>query len=128
MIRGATVRCLDIQSPLSKRNARPYAGKVEIVWGDIRNAEVVARAVQGIDAIVHLAFIIPPKSEQRPAWSETINVGGTWNLLQAALASGTGRALSSAPPSPCMVVRSTSPRLARLTSCFTRMKTMPTIS
>ena len=86
--RGATVRCLDVPSRMSKRKARPYAGKIEITWGDIRNTEIVARAVQGVDAIVHLAFIIPPKSEQRPAWAETINVGGTWNLLQAALASG----------------------------------------
>ncbi|MCX6084854.1 MAG: NAD(P)-dependent oxidoreductase [Caldiserica bacterium] len=85
--RGTTVRCLDIPSRVSKRKARPFAGKVEILWGDIRKTEVVARAVKGVDAIVHLAFIIPPKSEQRPAWAETINVGGTWNLLQAALAS-----------------------------------------
>ncbi len=85
--RGETVRCLDVPSPLSKRKARPYAGKVEILWGDIRDTAVVARAVQGVDAIIHLAFIIPPKSEQRPAWAETINVGGTWNLFQAALAS-----------------------------------------
>jgi len=86
--RGVVVRCLDIPSPLSKRKARPYAGKVELLWGDIRDAQVVARAVRGVDAVVHLAFIIPPKSEQRPAWAETINVGGTWNLLQAALAAG----------------------------------------
>ena len=85
--RGATVRCLDIPSRASKRKARPYAGKIDIIWGDIRNMKVMARAVQGVDAIVHLAFIIPPKSEQRPTWAETINVGGTWNLLQAALAS-----------------------------------------
>jgi nucleoside-diphosphate-sugar epimerase len=85
--RGASVRCLDIPSRTSKRKARPYVQKVEIQWGDIRSPEVVARAVEGVDAIVHLAFIIPPKSEQRPAWAETINVGGTWNLLQAALAS-----------------------------------------
>ncbi|MGB9666607.1 MAG: NAD-dependent epimerase/dehydratase family protein [Candidatus Cryosericum sp.] len=85
--RGASVRCLDIPSRLSKRKARPYARKVSIIWGDIRDPAVVARAVEGMDAVVHLAFIIPPKSEQRPAWAETINVGGTWNLLQAALAS-----------------------------------------
>ncbi len=84
--RGASVRCLDIPSRTSKRKARPYAHKVEIYWGDIRSQEVVAWAVTGVDAIVHLAFIIPPKSEQLPAWAETINVGGTWNLLQAALA------------------------------------------
>jgi UDP-glucose 4-epimerase len=85
--RKAVVRCLDVPSPLSKKKARAYKGKAEIMWGDIRNPEVVARAVEGMDAIVHLAFIIPPKSEHDPGWSETINVGGTWNILQAALTS-----------------------------------------
>lgn len=85
--RGAAVRCLDIPSPMSKRKAGAYARKVEILWGDIRNTEIVARAVKGVDTIIHLAFIIPPKSEHDPKWAETINVGGTWNLLQAALAS-----------------------------------------
>jgi nucleoside-diphosphate-sugar epimerase len=66
--------------------ARRYARRVETLWGDIRDTALVAHAVQGVDAIVHLAFIIPPKSEENPSWAETINVGGTWNLLQAALA------------------------------------------
>ncbi len=85
--RGIAVRCLDIPSPLSKKKARAYRGRTEIIWGDIRDRDTVARAVTGVDAVAHLAFIIPPASERRPAWAETINVGGTWNLLQAALAS-----------------------------------------
>ncbi|MCE5193622.1 MAG: NAD(P)-dependent oxidoreductase [Candidatus Cryosericum sp.] len=85
--RWATVRCLDIPSPLSKKKARAFTDKVEIIWGDIRDPAIVTRAVDGMEAIVHLAFIIPPKSEQRSEWAETINVGGTWNLLQAGLAS-----------------------------------------
>ena len=87
--RGATVRCLDVPSSLSRKKSRPYERKTEIVWGDIRDPGTVARAVNSMDAVVHLAFIIPPKSEKQPAWAETINVGGTWNLLQAALASHT---------------------------------------
>ena len=86
LLRGATVRCLDVPSALSQRKARRYTRRVEVLWGDIRDKALVARSVQGVDAIVHLAFIIPPKSEENPAWAETINVGGTWNLLQAALA------------------------------------------
>lgn len=83
---GAAVRCLDIPSAVSRRKARAFGESVEIVWGDIRDPDVVARAVTGVDVIAHLAYIIPPASERRPDWAETINVGGTWNLLQAALA------------------------------------------
>lgn len=86
-VRGAIVRCLDVPSRQSKKKARQFGNALDIVWGDIRDREVVARAVNGVDAIVHLAFIIPPRSERNPKWAETINVGGTWNLLQAGCAS-----------------------------------------
>jgi nucleoside-diphosphate-sugar epimerase len=43
----------------------------------------------GVDAVVHLAFVIPNlsatgvSSESEPEWAHTINVGGTKHLLQA---------------------------------------------
>ncbi|HOV50810.1 MAG TPA: NAD-dependent epimerase/dehydratase family protein, partial [Candidatus Cryosericum sp.] len=44
LARGATVRCLDVPSALSRRKARGYAGRVEMLWGDIRDKALVARA------------------------------------------------------------------------------------
>ncbi len=57
---------------------------VEIVKGDIRNQEAVNKAVAGVDAILHLAALIPPASERDRDFTMAINVGGTKNLLQAA--------------------------------------------
>ena len=30
---------------------------------------------------IHLAFVIPPLSEEKPNWAWEINVGGTYNFL-----------------------------------------------
>jgi nucleoside-diphosphate-sugar epimerase len=53
------------------------------MWGDIRKREDVARAVAGCDVVIHLAAIIPPLSEARPTWAETINVAGTCRVVEA---------------------------------------------
>lgn len=90
--RGHTVRCFDLPSRVNRRAARPYRGRIEMVWGDLRRLGDVAQAVRGQDVILHLAFVIPKmsatgvESESRPEWARQINVGGTRNLLQAARA------------------------------------------
>jgi UDP-glucose 4-epimerase len=39
--------------------------------------------VEGADAVVHTAFVIPPQSERQPELARAINVDGTRNLLAA---------------------------------------------
>ena len=85
--RGAHVRALDVPCRTNRRTMARYPGVVEHWWGDIRDKSFVAQAVDSVHAVIHLAYIIPPRSERDPAWAETINVGGTWNLLQAMAAS-----------------------------------------
>jgi len=80
---GHRVRCLDLETKRNRRAARAYQGRAEVFWGDLRRPEDVAAAVQGQEAVVHLAFVLPPASEDRPEWAYQINVGGTRNLLQA---------------------------------------------
>jgi nucleoside-diphosphate-sugar epimerase len=46
-------------------------------WND------VDAAVQDQEVVVHLAFIMPPASEDRPQWARDVNVGGTQNLLHS---------------------------------------------
>jgi nucleoside-diphosphate-sugar epimerase len=41
-------------------------------------------AVQDQDIIIHLAYMLPPYSEERPDLSLAVNIGGTRNLLAAA--------------------------------------------
>ncbi len=95
--RGVHVRALDVYTKANGRKMARLGRAVEPFWGDIRDKSLVARAVDGVDAAIHLAYIIPPRSEHDPAWAETINVGGTWNLLHA---------MASSPLRPRMVFTS----------------------
>jgi UDP-glucose 4-epimerase len=89
LAQGHTVRCFDIPSKANQRAARRLRGRAEVVWGDLRRPEDVARAVADQEVVIHLAFIIPKLSatgvgvDDRPDWAREINVGGTQNLLEA---------------------------------------------
>jgi nucleoside-diphosphate-sugar epimerase len=86
---GYPVRCFDVHTPANEKAARPYQGRVEIQWGDLRHPQDVDTAVEGQDVALHLAFVIPRLSvtgvncEDRPDWAREINVGGTRNLIEA---------------------------------------------
>ncbi len=89
--RGHDVRCLDVRSPLNEKVAASYGNQAEVRWGDVRKVEDVEKAMEGRDAVIHLAFIIPSaisrsgrSSEDHPEWAEEINVGGTRNVVEAA--------------------------------------------
>ena len=70
-----------------REHARRLRG-MEVVWGDLGDGSGLAEAVEGCDAVVHMAFIIPPTSERRTEWARNINVGGTRRLLEACIAGG----------------------------------------
>ena len=58
---------------------------VDIYYGDLRDAEAVAQAVQGMDEVYHLGAVITiPYSYQHPREVFDVNVGGTLNVLVAA--------------------------------------------
>ncbi|TEU01906.1 MAG: NAD(P)-dependent oxidoreductase [Dehalococcoidia bacterium] len=80
---GHQVRCFDLKTRANEKVAQRIEGQIEVVWGDVRSPDDLAAAVQGQDVIIHLAFIMPPASEDRPQWAREINVAGTENLLQA---------------------------------------------
>ncbi len=67
----------------------PVKDDVEVVTGDIRDAESVRRAVAGTDTVFHLAALIAiPYSYHAPLSYVRTNVEGTLNVLQAALEAG----------------------------------------
>jgi len=93
---GHWVRCFDLPTRANARKARKLEqfarqtpGRLEVLWGDLRQPADVARAVQDQEVVVHLAFIIPKmsatgvESEAQPELAEAVNVGGTRNLLTA---------------------------------------------
>ncbi len=87
--RGHRVRCFELSSRSAKRKAERLRGRAEVLWGDLRSYPDTVAAVQDMDVVIHLAFVIPKLSatgvccEDEPDWAEEVNVGGTKNLLQA---------------------------------------------
>lgn len=85
---GRTVRAF-IRS--SKKEAGDTAG-VHVVRGDIRDFEAVDRAMRDVDVVIHLVSNFRKGgSDKKEAYS--INVGGTENVLDAALKNGVKRVL-----------------------------------
>lgn len=65
---------------------------MECFFGDIRDAESVRPAIDGVDTVFHLAALIGiPYSYEAPLSYVRTNVEGTLNLLQLARAHGVGR-------------------------------------
>lgn len=76
---GEEVRILARKSVNS--NGQVEAG-VQIVWGDIRNKQVVEQAVEGVDNAIHLVSNFRRGgSDKKEAYS--INVEGTENIIRA---------------------------------------------
>jgi NAD dependent epimerase/dehydratase len=70
----------------------PVIAEMQTVFGDIRDAEFLIKAVEGSDLVFHLAALIAiPYSYQAPRSYLTTNAEGTLNLLEAARKTGLGR-------------------------------------
>ncbi|MPQ99037.1 NAD-dependent epimerase/dehydratase family protein [Modestobacter sp. I12A-02628] len=75
---------------------RPAGLPVEEVLGDVADADVVARAVRGTDAVLHLAAkvdVVGPWAEY-----ERANVVGTRRVVEACRAAGVGRLVHVSSP------------------------------
>jgi len=79
---GHEVRGFDRPLATHRRLARRF-GRVDFRWGDIRDADAVGAAVRGTDAVIHLAAVIPPASEDDPVLARSVNVDGTRVVVEA---------------------------------------------
>ena len=87
---GADVRVLDNFSSGKRENLTGL--DVEILEGDLRDASVVTRAVQGVEVIFHeAAFVSVPESMEKPQECLDVNVTGTSMLFEAARKAGVRR-------------------------------------
>lgn len=68
--------------------------QIEVFTGDVRDPNAVRKAMEGIDAVLHLAALIAiPYSYYAPDAYVDTNIKGTLNVLQAARDAGTARVL-----------------------------------
>ena len=89
------VRCFDLKTPANLKSKRSLLKEVhsdqerlsrcEFVWGDICDTALLDQVTKDIDAVIHLAAVVPPVSENNPELSQKVNVQATQDLLRAVI-------------------------------------------
>jgi UDP-glucose 4-epimerase len=74
-------------------------GPVELVEGDIRDRDLVARLTAGTDVVFHLAAIRITQCAEEPRLALEVLVDGTFNVVEAAAAAGVRRLVASSSAS-----------------------------
>ncbi|TET15491.1 MAG: NAD(P)-dependent oxidoreductase [Dehalococcoidia bacterium] len=73
---GFNVRVL-----LHRKRLKSLGANLEVVWGDLTQPDSVMKAMEGVDAVVHLAGVVQPLTEQNPQLASRVNVGGTQTIV-----------------------------------------------
>ena len=90
--RGESVSVLDNFSTGRRGNIQNVLDEIELIEGDIRAPSTVARAVAGVDYVLHQAALPSvPRSIADPVTANEVNVTGTLNVLLAARDAGVKR-------------------------------------
>ena len=88
---GHDVVAFDLESPKAHKLAARLGGRVNVCFGDVTDPASVRAALDGVDAVVHLAAIVNPESA--PDLALRVNVDATRNLIAQMEASPTARRL-----------------------------------
>ena len=88
---GHDVVAFELESPRARKLATRFDARVRFAWGDITDPAAIRAALDGVDAVVHLAAIVNP--ERAPERARRVNVDATCSLIELMQASPTARRL-----------------------------------
>ena len=82
--RGEEVACFDLAPP--RANLQPLLDRISVYRGDVTRLDHLLEAVNrhNVDRIIHMAALLPPDTEDRPATGMAVNIDGTNNIFEAA--------------------------------------------
>ena len=119
---GAKVRVLDDLSTGNRSNLTPVLDRVDLIIGDIRDADLCVRAAEDINIIFHQAALVSvPESLRKPDRTFAINLFGTSHIFEAAQHHGIKRvvyASSCAVYGDCSTMPLSEPHVGRLLSPY----------
>ena len=79
---GFQVRVFDLDTPGNRSSVKRLGRKTEVYWGDITHPDSVQKALKGVNAVVHMAGILPPVAYEKPELAYRVNVGGTRIIVE----------------------------------------------
>ena len=74
-------------------------GRVRIMEGALRDADVVARAMEGVSVVFHQAAIRITRCAAEPRLAQEVLVDGTFNVLEAAVGAGVHKVVAASSAS-----------------------------
>ena len=89
---GEKVRIIDNFESGKKEYLESVINDIELIEGDIRDADAMKKATAGMDYVLHLAALRSvPRSVEKPLPTNDVNVAGTLNVLLASRDAGVKR-------------------------------------
>lgn len=81
--KGFQIRATDLDSPKNRETAAPFIARgVEVVYGNLLDEAFLKSLLQGVDAVMHNAAMLPPHTETKPEIARKVNVGVTSKLVE----------------------------------------------
>ncbi len=77
------VRLLARDSEKNRSLLEPFSGKVEVLWGDLKDDEVLADGVKGADHVLHIGAYLSPFCDNDPYGALRVNYGSTLSMLKS---------------------------------------------
>jgi nucleoside-diphosphate-sugar epimerase len=81
--RGYAVRGIDLDTPNNRETAGRWGTDIDMCFGSICNAALVADIVVDMDHVIHLAAIVPPATDVDQALGYSVNVVATRSIITA---------------------------------------------
>lgn len=79
---GHRVVAVDLKTPKTQELAASFGNSIELNWGNICDPALWTTALVGIDAVVHMAAIIPPAADRNPELALAVNQTATLELIK----------------------------------------------
>ena len=96
---GADVTVLDDLSTGKREHLRAVRDRIRFIRSSVARSEACRRAMQGVDCVFHLAALWLLHCHDYPRSAFEVNIGGTFNVLEACVAAGVKRLVYSSSAS-----------------------------
>ncbi len=77
------ITVFELQTEKNEKVRKKLGKIIDVAWGNLLDPASVSRVMDGKDVVIHLAGIIPPRSEENEALCFKVNVDGTINVINA---------------------------------------------
>lgn len=76
------LQCLVRDSQVNRKKMERFKGKLEVIWGDLQDWELLSQSMKGVDYVLHVGALLSPHADDRPEETFRTNYGSTLAMLR----------------------------------------------